>query len=263
MKTRGNPEVVIVASAFGVDTIRRDGHAAWARITADAGAAGFEVRRELFPDEETFSLNALRSLGQQIEAAALWLVYSTPVTIFDESGTLDDSSINQSIEESVALGARIVKFQLGGDTDGGLDLNQAALTRLIEQVECSKAQVVVENGQLRAGGTIQAFEQLFDALAAHPHPLSMTFDTANWLWAQQDPMEAARRLTAYVAYIHCKAAKGEGTRRVATAPDPADTHFHALLDLLPCDVPRGIEFPFNADHLAADAAHYVTQIAFA
>jgi hypothetical protein len=37
--------VVIVASAFGADTIRRDGHAAWAEVAAKAGAAGFEVLR--------------------------------------------------------------------------------------------------------------------------------------------------------------------------------------------------------------------------
>jgi hypothetical protein len=51
---------------------------------------------------------------------------------------------------------------------------------------------MVENGQLKAGGTIDAFCRLFNALATKPHFLSMTFDTANWLRAGEDPQDASR-----------------------------------------------------------------------
>ncbi len=73
----------------------------------------------------------------------------------------------------------------------------------------------------------------------------MTFDTGNWRWAEQDPLDAARRLATYVGYVHCKAVQGEGARRFATAPATDDTYFTALLAQLPRDVPRGIEFPFD------------------
>jgi sugar phosphate isomerase/epimerase len=251
--------VVIVASAFGADAIRRLGHAAFAAIAADAGAAGFEVRRELFPDEAEARPDALRELGERIHAAGLWTVFSTPATLFDNSGALDEAAMNQGIAEADALGARIIKFQLGGPEEGPAT-DDATLARLIAGVNRSRAQVMVENGQLKAGGTISAFSRLFNKLAEKPHSLSMTFDTANWLWAGEDPLDAARVLSKVTAYVHCKAANGEGARRFATAPDEIDARFKQLIGLLPRDVPRGIEFPFDPADLEADAARRVKQI---
>jgi sugar phosphate isomerase/epimerase len=255
-----NVPVVIVASAFGIESIRRDGHALWAELAAKAGAAGFEVRRELFVDDTQSQPISLRELGDTIRAAGIWPVYSTPATLFDEQGALDETAMTQTLAEADALGARMVKFQLGGSAIGGTATDTNTLDRLIAGIAESKAQVVVENGQLKAGGTIDAFVALFEALKPRSHALSMTFDTGNWRWADQDPMDAARRLTNYVTYIHCKAVHGEGARRFATAPATDDAYFTALLEQLPRDVPRGIEFPFDPAHLANDAAWYVKQI---
>lgn len=251
-----------MATAFGADAIRRDGHAAFAAITAASGAAGFEVRRELFVDETQARPDALRELGEHIRAAGIWTVFSTPATLFDNTGSLDEAALNQGIAEADALGARIVKFQLGG-TETGTATDDATLKRLIAGVNQSHAKVMVENGQLKAGGTIDAFSRLFNALADTPHALSMTFDTANWLWAGEDPQAAARVLSKITGYVHCKSTKGEGARRFATAPDKNDMHFKQLLRVLPRDVPRGIEFPFDPAKLEADAARRVKQIAAA
>jgi sugar phosphate isomerase/epimerase len=259
----GAVPVVIVASAFGVESIRRDGHAAWAEVAAKAGAAGFEVRRELFVDETQAQPDSLRALGEQIRLAGVWPVYSTPATLFDETGALDESAMTQTLSEAEALGARIVKFQLGGSATTGTATDANTLDRLIAGIAESKAKVVVENGQLKAGGLIDAFAALFEALKTRSHALSMTFDTGNWRWADQDPLDAARRLTNYVSYVHCKAVQGEGARRFAAAPATDDTYFTALLAELPRDVPRGIEFPFDPLQLADDAARYVKQIASA
>jgi sugar phosphate isomerase/epimerase len=254
--------VVIVASAFGADAIRRDGHAAFVASAANAGAAGFEVRRELFAQEREAQPDALRELGAQIRAAGMWSVFSTPATLFDAAGALDVAALIRSIAEADALGARIVKLQLGGAADGAAT-DTPTLSRLADLVDKARPKVVVENGQQQAGGTIAAFARLFDALAATPHRLAMTFDTANWLWAQQDPHEAARMLTRQVGYVHCKATTGEGARRYACAPQAHDENFAALLRLLPRDVPRGIEFPFDPHDCAVDAALRVKQIASA
>ena len=255
--------VVIVASAFGAQAIRRDGHAAWAEIAAKAGAAGFEVRRELFSYKAQSQPASLYELGQRIRAADIWPVYSTPASLFDDTGALDERAMEQTLDEAAALDARIVKFQLGGSESAGTVTDCATLDRLIAGIRNSKAQVVVENGQLQAGGTIDAFSTLFDALANRSHTLSMTFDTGNWRWAQQDPLEAARLLAKYVGYVHCKAVQGEGARRFATAPATGDAYLAALLAYLPAYVPRGIEFPFDQNNLAADAARYVKQLASA
>ncbi|WP_158934635.1 sugar phosphate isomerase/epimerase [Burkholderia sp. S171] len=262
-RANANVPVVIVASAFGAETIRRDGHATWAETAAKAGAAGFEVRRELFSYQAQSQPAALYELGQRIRAAGIWPVYSTPATLFDETGALDECAMEQTLDEAAALDARIVKFQLGGSESAGAATDSATLDRLIAGIRNSKAQIVVENGQLQAGGTIDAFSALFDALENHSHTLSMTFDTGNWRWVQQDPLEAAQRLAKYVGYVHCKAVEGEGARRFATAPATDDAYLAALLAYLPAHVPRGIEFPFDQNNLAADAARYVKQLASA
>ncbi|SAL42919.1 sugar phosphate isomerase/epimerase family protein [Caballeronia telluris] len=255
-------EVVIVASAFGADAIRRDGHAVWAAVAARAGASGFEVRRELFARYADATPDALRRLGEQIAALGLWAVYSTPATLFAADGSLDLAALKPAIDEAAALGARIVKLQLGG-TEHGTATDAATLDRALSAIADSRARVVVENGQLKAGGTIGAFSALFDALPKDSRTLSMTFDTGNWLWAGENPAEAARRLAPHVSYVHCKAVTGEGARRFAVAPGARDVLFAHLLKLLPRDVPRGIEFPFDAAAPEADASAKVAWLAAA
>lgn len=245
-------EVVIVASAFGVDAIRRDGHAAWAEKASLSGADGFEVRRELCEDA---SLTHSRG-SASASAAGLWAVHSTPAALFSADGSLDHEALALAIDEARALDARIVKLQLGGD-ERGVATDSATLEALTRATDGSPARVLVENGQLRAGGLPNAFEMLFAALPAESN-LAMTFDTGNWRWADVDPLDAARRLGQHVGYIHCKATQGEGARRFAVAPDHDDTQFAALLAHLPSDAPRGIEFPFRDE---ADAATQVARIA--
>jgi sugar phosphate isomerase/epimerase len=254
-------EVVIVASAFGADAIRRDGHAAWADAAARAGAHGFEVRRELFASDDDTRRDALARLGQRIRSCGLWTVYSTPAMLFADDGRLDRAALGQAIAEAGALNARIVKLQLGGTAEG-VATDAATLDHLMSAAGASDARLVVENGQAMAGGTIRAFDTLFAALPP-ASGIAMTFDTGNWRWTDEDPADAARRLAPQVGYIHCKAVMGEGTRRFAAAPADGDTRFAALLAQLPADAPRGIEYPFIADaqaSLDADAARQVARI---
>ena len=253
-------DVVIVASAFGVDAIRRDGHRKWLTAAAEAGASGFEVRRELFASEAEAVPEALAALGEAIRAQGMWSVYSTPDTLYTADGALDESALRKAFAEAAALDARLVKLQLGGFA---ADAEHAAGAAIAACVRGSKPRLVVENGQLREGGLVAQFAHLFERLQREGHAdvLGMTFDIGNWQWPGEVPLDAAHRLAPYVEYIHCKAVTGEGTRRFAAAPASDDPVFAAVLPLLPRDVPRGIEFPFDANRLAADASHYVTWLA--
>ncbi|SIT42335.1 Xylose isomerase domain-containing protein [Paraburkholderia piptadeniae] len=257
------PEVVIVASTFGVDAIRKDGHHAWLHTAAKAGAAGFEVRRELFALEAQASPEALSALGKSIAAQNLWSVYSTPAELYAPDGALDETALREALIEATALGARFVKLQLGGFAGRAYGEAIAKCTKGVA------ARLVVENGQMERGGSLAQFETLFNALAKDARNegrkpvLGMTFDIGNWQWPGVDPVEAARKLAHYVEYIHCKAVAGEGARRFAVAPAADDPVFAAVLALLPRDVARGIEFPFDAARIAQDASHHVARLASA
>ncbi|MCG5073667.1 TIM barrel protein [Paraburkholderia tagetis] len=257
-------EVAIVASAFGAGAIRRDGHAAWFGATKEAGAGAFEVRRELMDDADARP-EALRALGAALAREGLWPVWSTPDTLYGEDGTLDEAALRDAIACGRALGARFVKLQLGGFAG---DAQVARLAEVLDALGVAGAQageasqaprVVVENGQLVQGGSLAQFVGLFGALSAAGQDklIGMTFDIGNWQWAGEAPLTAAAALAPYVDYIHCKAVEGAGARRFACAPAADDALCRAALAHLPADVPRGIEFPFDAACVNEDAARYV------
>ncbi|MGH8782627.1 sugar phosphate isomerase/epimerase family protein [Paraburkholderia sp.] len=251
-------EVVIVASAFGVESIRRDGHRAWLAVAATAGAAGFEVRRELFASDDQAAPRALQELGAAITALGMWPVYSTPAALYSDDGTLDTAALKLALNEAQALGARFVKLQLGGFADRPQTAELAACLS-----GEARPRLLVENGQLRMGGSLAQFAALFDVLDRDGQPdlVGMTFDIGNWRWPGEDPIEAAKQLARRVEYVHCKAVTGEGARRFAVAPAADDPLCAAVLPLLPHSVPRGIEFPFDTTRVAADASHYVAWLA--
>ncbi|MGF6772116.1 sugar phosphate isomerase/epimerase [Paraburkholderia sp. GAS199] len=261
-------DVVIVASAFGMDAVRAAGHARWAHAAAAAGARGFEVRRELFADQADASLPALRALGETIDGLGLWSVYSTPDSLYTGAGELDLAALRLACSEADALGARFVKLQLGGfGGAGGMGgaCAQAHGSAIAEATRGMQARLVVENGQLAEGGSLAQFTGLFEALAREGHGdvLGMTFDIGNWAWRDVAPLDATKPLAAHVEYIHCKTAVGEGARRFPAAPAADDPQFAAVLNNLPRDVPRGIEFPFDTNRIDSDAAHYVAWLAAA
>jgi sugar phosphate isomerase/epimerase len=253
----GGAEVVLVASAFGVDTIRRDGHAAWVEKAGQAGAAGFEVRRELFGSDAEVRPEALAHLGRAIATHHMWAVYSVPDALYHDDGTLDDAALRAALAQADALGARFVKLQLGGFAGRahGVDLRRAT--------SGAAARVLVENGQLPAGGSLGQFVGLFEALAREQAAgaLGMTFDIGNWQWVGVAPLEAAKALASKIEYVHCKAVAGEGARRFAVAPAADDPLCRAVFSLVSRGVPRGIEFPLDANDTAADAQRRVAWLA--
>jgi sugar phosphate isomerase/epimerase len=250
-------QVVIVASAFGADAVRERGHAAWLDAAANAGAAGFEVRRELFAQEADVSPPALRSLGAAIAASGLWAVYSTPADLYGDDGALNTTALAAAHAEADALGARWVKLQLGGfagQADG------AAIARASAGY---RARLLVENGQRSENDSIAQFVDLFSALDREgaAGALGMTFDIGNWQWAGEAPVDAAHALADRVEYVHCKWSEGEGARRFPIAPSIEDPLFPALFGVLPRSAPRAIEFRFDERGLADDARRRVAWLA--
>ena len=249
--------VAIVASAFGAEAVRLRGHAAMLDAVAGSGAAGFEVRRELFAHDADASVEALSGLGAAVAARGLWAVYSTPAELYADDGALNAVAIAQAYTEADALGARWLKLQLGGFAGHA---NAAMIERLSAG---RRVRLVVENGQRVSDGTIAQFQGLFSALEREgaPRALGMTFDIGNWQWPGQAPLEAARTLARHVEYVHCKSSEGQGTRRFAVAPSPADPLLSAVFDILPRTAPRGIEFPLDRVAPEDDARRRVEWLA--
>lgn len=242
--------IVIVASAYGVDVIRKQGHAAVLPLVAGAGADGLEVRRELMAGTDTEIALQLAALKESVDKLGLQAVYSAPESLLQQNGNLDLTLLATRLQEAEILGAATLKLQMH-DYAGRVDT--AALQQALSQ---SRVALLLENGQQESGSRISEFSSFFSACAAHSPaiPIAMTFDIGNWSWAGEDAVMAAQALASHVRYIHCKDVRGSGMRRFAVAPGEGSVDWRACLARLPGDAPRAIEYPLPADP-AAQSRH--------
>ncbi len=240
-------KIMVVTAAYGADQVRQaGGQRAMLPVIAAAGADGVEIRRELFSSEE---LLALPALGESIELLGLLACYSAPAPLFTPDGTLNPD-LSRYLAEATTLNALWLKVSLGHFR------NKQPLEELRTLLNESGMALVVENDQTDCGqlAPMQRFKAACRVLSL---PVTLTFDMGNWLWVGDSPEEAARHLAPAVSYIHVKAAVPHHQQFRAIAPDHADARWLELLDQLPSDAPRGIEFPLEGPDLAAVTRHYV------
>jgi len=154
------------------------------------------------------------------------------------------------LAEAATLNALWLKVSLGHFSDKQqLD----ALRALLDETGMT---LVVENDQTRCG-QLAPMQRFKAACRVMNLPVTLTFDMGNWLWVGESPEEAAKHLAPAVSYIHVKAAVPHQQQYRAVPPDNDDARWQALLDQLPSDAPRGIEFPLEGPDLTAVTRHYV------
>ncbi|QKJ85030.1 Putative sugar phosphate isomerase/epimerase protein [Paramixta manurensis] len=240
-------EVIVVTAAYGHQQVQAlGGQHALLPIIAAAGADGVEIRRELLDETE---LTQLTQLGQAIARHQLTAFYSVPEALFMADGTLNPH-LERRFQEAEQLRAQLLKFSLG-HYQRGFDSHALRQLQANHQVH-----LVVENDQTDCG-KLSALESFFHDCGETRLPNGMTFDMGNWRWVGDDALAAADMLARYVSYIHIKVAVPHDDSWRAVAPDEADSCWRELLQKLPTDVPRGIEFPLQGDDLIAITRHYV------
>ena len=240
-------KIMVVTAAYGADQVRQaGGQRAMLPVIAGAGADGVEIRRELFSHDE---LMALPALGESIELLGLLACYSAPAPLFMPDGTLNPD-LPRYLSEASALNALWLKVSLGHFSD------KQPLEALRALLDESGMTLVVENDQTDCGqlAPMQRFKAACRVMAL---PVTLTFDMGNWLWVGDSPEEAARQLAPAVSYIHVKSAVPHKAQFRAVAPDQTDSRWRDLLNQLPADAPRGIEFPLEGTDLTAVTRHYV------
>ena len=202
----------------------------------EAGADGFEVRRELLSQD--IHAEDVRQLRSQLTDFRLPPIYSTPQALLSNKGLRVDV-LEQTVREAYALGCMLVKFAPGSMNLGG---SEAAPAFSDIQNTFPDLTVTIENDQNAEHSKSADWVRFFEQITAWNCPLWMTFDMGNWLCNGTDPIAAARELAPYVIYIHAKAVVQENGSCVSEPFRPASTQ-HAALAYLPADVPRAIEFP--------------------
>jgi sugar phosphate isomerase/epimerase len=236
-------QVLISLGAFGAAEVRRHGQLWFTHLARAAGADGVEVRGELLTDAAA-ELPAIARAARELGCA---LVYSSPEGLWSADGALDTVALTRALDAAQTLGAPRLKMSIGGFGAASAGtfpaLAQALAGRGIE--------LVIENDQTVAAGTIAPLRTFFAQARAAGLPLGMTFDMGNWHWMGECPLEAARALGAGVAYVHCKGVQRQPHRWVAVPLADSAAPWRTVLRLLPRAQPWAIEYPLQGDDLQA------------
>ena len=241
-------KIIVVTAAYGHDRLNQlGGQAAVLPFIANGGADGVEIRRELFSPQE---LESLPALAAAIAEHNLLACYSAPEPLCLPDGTLNPL-LPSLLQEAHALNALWLKVSLGHFQ------HKSTLEPLRAMLAESGMALVVENDQTECG-KLAPMQRFSAACRVLNLPVTLTFDMGNWLWVDDSPEEAARLLAPAVSYIHVKAAQAHHFHWRAVPPDHGDPRWQALLDVLPADAPRGIEFPLEGRDLTAVTRRYVT-----
>lgn len=240
-------KIIVVTAAYGNDHVKAlGGQSAVLPFIAGSGADGVEIRRELFTPDE---LSRLAELAADIERRGLLVCYSAPEALFAADGSLNPR-LSDFLQEAQTLNALWLKLSLGHFS------HHDDLEALREILQESGMALVVENDQTDCG-QLAPMQRFKAACLVNQLPITLTFDMGNWLWVGDSPEEAARHLAPAVSYIHVKAAEPHHSQFRAVPPDEASARWLALLNNLPADAPRGIEFPLTGHDLTAVTRRYV------
>ncbi len=244
--------ILISLSAFGATEVRRKGQLAFAQLALAAGADGVEVRSELLQD----AAGELPAMAQALRAAGKAAVYSCAQPLWSADGTLDVAALERALSTSQTLGATRLKMAIGGFAAA----SPASLAQVQQRLLASPIELLIENDQTPAAGTLPALLDFFQAAHARGFFPGMTFDMGNWHWTGECPLQAAAALAAQVRYVHCKGVQRQPQRWVAVPLTDSSAAWRAVLRALPNNVPWAIEYPLLGDDLLAVARQEIAQL---
>ena len=102
----------------------------------------------------------------------------------------------------------------------------------------------VENDQTSYGGNIASLHAFFDN--AYEIPVSMTFDIGNWLYVQERPQEAIKKLRSFVGYIHIKhVIKNSGKLVTTSISNDSNEMWKDILKGFSHSIFKALEFPID------------------
>jgi sugar phosphate isomerase/epimerase len=209
-------------------------------IARDAGADGFEVRRELLPTR--LDAGEVEEVRQHLQMFPSSPAYSIPLPLFRE-GRFERGPLQHALTEARAFGCHLAKFSpIGVERGESAFAGLSDLCVLIGS-EAAEMVVTVENDQSLVSGDLTLWTRFFERAAACS--IRMTFDLGNWTCVGGDPLQAAQQLGRYVTYIHAKSVEPRGGQCVAQ-PIRAAATTHPAFAYLPGNVPRALEFPISA-----------------
>ncbi len=244
--------ILISLSAFGAAEVRRHGQLWFTQLGLAAGADGVEVRGELLKD----AASELPAIAQALRFGGKDAVYSSAEYLWTGDGRLDLPALERALSATKALGAARLKMAIGGFGPSSL----CTFGALQEHLQANETELLIENDQTAAAGTLVALQDFFKASNIVGFFPGMTFDIGNWHWTGECPLQAAAALAGQVRYVHCKGVQRQPQRWVAVPLVESSAPWRAVLHHLPSDVPWAIEYPLTGENLLTVARQEIVQL---
>lgn len=158
------------------------------------GADGIEIRRErLIPTQEL--LQTMKTYIDKVDLSPV--IYSVPEDLWMADGRLNDKFAT-FCREAAWVSASYIKFSLGN-----FSLEKACSESVLKQnLQKIPGKLLVENNQTKEGGSLAGFVRFFKWNKTLP--VSMTFDTGNWMTVKEDAEMAYEILREHIEYMHIK-----------------------------------------------------------
>lgn len=243
-------KIIIVTSSYGENYIKRiGGQVGVLSLIKQSGADGVEIRRELLTQTE---LITLAQLSQEISKIKLYCVYSVPFPLFISKRI--NSQLRQYFAEASELNAKLIKFSLGDfqHSDEAIFVLKKVLC------EYPEIKLVVENDQKKNSGSLVKMKHFADWIRQDNLPITLAFDTGNWVWTNENVQTAANVLAEQIGYIHVKSTSLNLTGEpIAVPPKNEDDEYLKIAKQFSQDVWQGIEFPLVGDDLIGISSYFV------
>lgn len=192
-----------------------------------------EIRREFVSaGEEELKQTAEIAKKEQVK-----LFYSVPDELFK------DNEVNPVMEdyfkEAALLNALQMKVTLG-ELEKLTKQKAEQIGRLVNQFS---TKLLIENDQSKERGSAAILKAFMEEASKFGLSLGLTFDVANFVYFDENPIESAKVLKPFVQYIHIKNVKKHEDKLEATDMESGDLDIQEILNQFPEEVPCAIEYP--------------------
>lgn len=171
-------------------------------LAREAGCAGVEFRPYWQNIEEEIPL--IKEVLRQYDMVCTY-ASNEALLAGSQAETLQAiESLQAGLQLANRLGAKVLRFNVAGGAYDASLVHTAwwaeAMKPVLAEAKSLGIVLAVENGPDAAKGNPQIFKDIFAVLPE----LALTYDTANWLYANTKPEEALDWFLPYVGYVHLK-----------------------------------------------------------
>ena len=246
-------KLIIPLNAFPQNELEENGQHSFIKPLHEKGVYGVEIRRELFRDKENDRIQTKKRL----EETSLFIVYSAPIQLWLEDGSLNQHELRVVFEEGEELHAQWVKISLGFYQEEKSSLEE--LQHFLNNYPA--LQLFVENDQTSYGGNIKRLQKFFEEASKSHVQVAMTFDSGNWLYTNQSLLEAIKKLSSYVQYIHLKHVYSLNGKLVTVSIlDDLYEKWKDILLAFPRSTIKALEFPIESIHHIDSLANHINSV---